>query len=531
LVIAVVLPLGARTNYKKWLDEEVVWIISQKERDTVRSLKTDEEREEFIQEFWKRRDPTPATPRNEYKDEHYRRFQYAIKSFQEGVPGWRTDRGRIYIIHGPPAKENFYTSNSWMNVDGRVDNRSRTPNTMVWTYNQNPNAKNYKGEIGLVFKPSGGLWRQNLALGESKTAQDKADELNRQLGPATDQNMMEADVRYRLIIAGPPALVTARGAEIPTAGLGEAAQYLEDLFRSPGEIFEASRAKSEEKERARKQMREAVAAHLSFGSLPIALSTREYVLDNGNYRVQVQLDIPKSDLADYLGKTKSAEATSHIDLYCALVDGQTTLIDEFVDSMDISPSMLAASSSDMLHYLNYFHVPQGNYILKAAMRSSGAERLGYSERPLHIFRDGDKLALSELLVTEQVRPLVDSSASSGEAVVMGNTLFLPNPGRKFTSSDRLFVYFQIFLPKGKDLQDCDLSVGANVIAGDQIVGRLDPRKVTEKNSSLPGVINFATSLSLEHFALGNYILQVQVFDHTSRKFSIQRTEFTVGPHN
>ncbi len=87
---------------KRWLDEDVKYIITDEEREAFLKLSNSEERDAFIEQFWLRRDPTPDTPENEYKEEHYRRIAYANEHFASGIPGWRTDRGRIYIVWGPP---------------------------------------------------------------------------------------------------------------------------------------------------------------------------------------------------------------------------------------------------------------------------------------------------------------------------------------------------------------------------------------------------------------------------------------------
>ncbi len=88
--------------YRKWLNEEVVYIISDAERKAFKVLLTDQERAQFVEQFWLRRDPTPGTPENEFRDEHYRRIAYANSRFTVSIPGWKTDRGRIYIQYGPP---------------------------------------------------------------------------------------------------------------------------------------------------------------------------------------------------------------------------------------------------------------------------------------------------------------------------------------------------------------------------------------------------------------------------------------------
>ncbi len=89
-------------TYKTWLDEEVTYIISDDERKAFLSLANDEEREAFIENFWQRRNPNPDSPENEFREEHYRRIQYANDHYAAGKPGWKTDRGRIYIMWGQP---------------------------------------------------------------------------------------------------------------------------------------------------------------------------------------------------------------------------------------------------------------------------------------------------------------------------------------------------------------------------------------------------------------------------------------------
>src|SRR5271166_2122599 len=97
-------------TYKKWLNEDVVWIITDEERAAFKQLSNDEERDNFIEAFWQRRDPTPDTEENEYKEEHYRRIAYANEHFAAGIPGWKSDRGRIYIMYGKPDEIDSHPS-------------------------------------------------------------------------------------------------------------------------------------------------------------------------------------------------------------------------------------------------------------------------------------------------------------------------------------------------------------------------------------------------------------------------------------
>ena len=88
--------------YKDWLERDVVYIITDEERKAFKKLQTDDERERFIEEFWRRRDPDPDTDENEFKEEYYERIAYANEHFASGIPGWKTDRGRIWIMYGKP---------------------------------------------------------------------------------------------------------------------------------------------------------------------------------------------------------------------------------------------------------------------------------------------------------------------------------------------------------------------------------------------------------------------------------------------
>jgi GWxTD domain-containing protein len=89
-------------SFQKWLDEDVRWIVTDEERADFKKLTTDDQRDKFVEDFWNRRNPTPQSSENPYKEEHYRRIAYTNTHFGAAVPGWKTDRGRFYIMYGPP---------------------------------------------------------------------------------------------------------------------------------------------------------------------------------------------------------------------------------------------------------------------------------------------------------------------------------------------------------------------------------------------------------------------------------------------
>jgi len=101
---------GRVPPFKEWLQQDVAWIITPEEKLAFKSLQDDEERDEFVEAFWQRRDPTPDTYENEFKEEHYHRIAYANDHFGSQDPGWKTDRGRIYIVYGAPDKVVSYAA-------------------------------------------------------------------------------------------------------------------------------------------------------------------------------------------------------------------------------------------------------------------------------------------------------------------------------------------------------------------------------------------------------------------------------------
>ena len=152
-LLALAVPLGILgqskialpERYKKWLDEEVVYIITAHERDVFLHLQTDKERDIFVEAFWKHRDPLPETPRNEFEEEHYRRLNYANSTYGRStpLPGWKTDRGRIHILLGPPKNIEQYT-----NVNGVYP-------VEIWFYLGDPDLGLPTGFNVIFFKREG----------------------------------------------------------------------------------------------------------------------------------------------------------------------------------------------------------------------------------------------------------------------------------------------------------------------------------------------------------------------------------------
>jgi len=159
--------LEVSSEHRKWLDEEVPYIIADQERSEFLSLRSDAERDAFIEEFWRLRDPDPTTEENEYRSEHYERIRYANDRFYDGIPGWKSERGRIYIRHGPPDDISFTFGGDQIRIaisnatevltESAVDTRGmypiefQRPEAELWVYRFLPGAQSTTGNFQVIF--------------------------------------------------------------------------------------------------------------------------------------------------------------------------------------------------------------------------------------------------------------------------------------------------------------------------------------------------------------------------------------------
>ena len=122
-------------HFKRWLNEDVTYIISDEEESVFKNLISPEEKELFIEQFWRRRDPDLRTAINEFKEEHYRRIAYVNERFYAGKPGWKTDRGMIYILHGPPHEiESYVTGGNYNRPFNEGGGQTVVHPMEVWRY-------------------------------------------------------------------------------------------------------------------------------------------------------------------------------------------------------------------------------------------------------------------------------------------------------------------------------------------------------------------------------------------------------------
>lgn len=121
--------------YQEWLDEDVAYIITGEEKSNFLKLTTNQDRDRFIVNFWEQRNPDPGSGSNPFREEHYRRLAYVNQHFASDVPGWKTDRGRIYILYGPPDERETHPVSSGTKIPPEAPESARYP-TDMWRYHR-----------------------------------------------------------------------------------------------------------------------------------------------------------------------------------------------------------------------------------------------------------------------------------------------------------------------------------------------------------------------------------------------------------
>jgi GWxTD domain-containing protein len=154
---------GHNDPYKKWLDEDVRWIITDQERSDFKKLWTDEQRDRFVVAFWERRNPVPDAAENTYKEEHYRRLAYANEHLAQGIPGWKTDRGRFYIMYGPPDRVVRHLGSYKSLQPGEMMSSGYNNEEWRWEHIEGLGCN-----VILVFEDKCGCGEYRLTVGESK---------------------------------------------------------------------------------------------------------------------------------------------------------------------------------------------------------------------------------------------------------------------------------------------------------------------------------------------------------------------------
>lgn len=534
-------------RHRRWLEEEVIYIISEKEKDVFLSLKSEEERERFIQAFWRRRDPTPETPVNEFREEHYRRLAYANEHFFEGKPGWKTDRGRVYIMFGPPDFVETNPSGGRGFLFGPAAPTAEFPSE-VWTYLYLPGVKarfgrvefifvNYynSGSYELTFDPALANALRNISLPARYVGYgDFPQADNRILSP------LELAEQSRRLLAASPL---------------EKLYFLTQVSKSRGEVLEEM-----ERSRRLRKLKGIVETRESLANLPFFYGESYFRGRSGLTYLPISLEIP----AQAVGfRRRGGTYYGQINFYLEVKDERGLVVYQGGDSLKLTlkEKNYQQRLTSYYQYNHALNLKPGRYFLRVVIWDEVSGRVGYLERRLAVPALKNKeLDLSEIVLARQIEvkakrkslvipsqeiPQLKMLSQAGLKVpaklslarrergpfIFDNLRITPNPQRIFSRQGELFFFYQIYLPtkENQNLQ-LRLTIDHRILKEDQVVAQIDsPRRVvisSREGASSFGLNQF-TRFSLQSLAPGRYTLQVKVRDESSGQGRERKVDFIV----
>jgi GWxTD domain-containing protein len=452
------------------------------ERQVFSALLDAPEKLAFIESFWRRRDPSPGTPENEFRDQYAARFARANAQFKAGRPGWKTDRGRLYILLGPPSY-----------IDRNPMGRTSTERpSEVWTYMglQHPQLPSSLEFQFVDFFGTGDL--------EIVSDLDAAELIPAGFPPAF------SDLEYFGQRRSHPVDYLEDGVTRP----GDEGSLVSDRFNYLQDLRSA-----EDPLGARPQpLSTIVDASVTFATLPFDLSAQ--VLSS---RIPVALAVRYDALA---ARRSWGRDNFSLDVYAELRDSSARVIDRLDRQLnfELAPEEM---SSDALRYLFALSAPAGSYRLHFVIRDNFGQRVGTQEEPVVVPGAEAELTVSSLVLADAVERL--SSGEAEEPFTFGDVRVTPNPARAFHQGEPMYVFFQAY---GLGLQDGrnSLRVEYAFSRGGQALWppaevNLPPAEKTER-----GVF---TSFDTARFPPGRYTLSVKVHDLVRGQEAAREVSFLI----
>ncbi len=399
-----------------WLEEIAAYIITKNEREVFESLRSPEERVQFIEGFWRRRDPTPETPENEYKIEHYRRLAYVNKFFGSGRPGFRTDMGRMYVLLGPPDE---------IDSDPMGRQMHQYP-TEVWIYRRPAHPRLPPNmEIAFVDKYLTGEYELSFNLLKDADA-------TRQLEALIDEPYHDA-----ITIAEMRAWNFGRTGTVHYGDGG-----LPEIER----INELALV-SQIPERQLQPLGAEVRSKFSFGGGALEGERRIefYRANDGRVTVPVTIRVPYKDFT-FLEKPDQVE--SRIDVFGRILGADGSVIDEFdrQETLSVPRDQIERLSKEFLLYQVILHSPPGEYQLELAVRDNASNTVRTATESLRVPDfSRPSLFLSSVVLADQIVKL-DPPPPAGrkEPFRFGEFEAVPNFTRTFSAKGALNVYFEAY---------------------------------------------------------------------------------------
>ena len=495
------------TPYKKWLTEDVGYIISDEERKAFKALQTDEERDQFVEQFWLRRDPTPDTEENEYREEHYRRIAYANQYFASGIPGWKSDRGMIYIKYGPPDERDQH--------NGGTEQRSFQEGggeTSMFPYEQwryryiegfPPNVEiefvdtTMTGEFHMTMDPS-----EKDALTNVPGA-----------GLTLCEQMGQCDKSQRFSRTDGTHLGTQPGTETAEMNEFTRLEQFAKLQAPPAVKF--------------KDLEAAVNSTIKYNLLPMKVRADFIPVTGSSVLSNITIQFDRKDLQF---KQKGTVSTAAVNIYARITSMARRPVNWFEDvvTVDVPTDMLQQAAQGASIYQKSIPLAPGRYRLNIAARDTVGGNTTNFEMALEVPRiEDDRLGQSSLILADVLEKVPTKSIGTGQFVI-GTSKVRPRVGDTFKREEKLGIYLQLY-----NFEPDEKTKKADGSVEYVITKNGSNEKVFEYTEDLSTLSGGASQmvieklLPLQSMEPGQYTLRMKVIDKKRNQTLTPSATFTV----
>jgi GWxTD domain-containing protein len=490
-------------TYKKWLNEDVVYIITDEERAAFKQLSNDEERDQFIEAFWQRRDPTPDTEENEYKEEHYRRIAYANEHFAAGIPGWKTDRGRIYIMYGPADEIDAHPSGG--TYERPMDEGGGETSTFPfedWRYRY---LEGIGQEVIIEFVDTCmcGDYHMTVDRGEkdalAKTP-NGGETLYEQMGLSSKADRMNGGLET--LGAGP-------GTQMNASKEFDRLEQFAKLSKPPEVKF--------------KDLEEVVRTKITYNLMPFDVLTDFVRVTGDTVLVPVTVQLKNRDIT-FVDKEGVQRGTVNIFGRVSTLTGKVSQTFEDTVQADIPNELLPKTVENSQIYWKALPLRPGRYRLDIVVKDVNGDRKGTWSKGIVVpeFSE-DKLAASSLIVADDMEPVPAKSVGTG-MFVLGATKVRPRvpaaDGKpaSFKRNQKMSFWMQVYnlgvddkTHKSSATVEYDV---VNVVTNKPVIHTVES---TDKMGNVGDQVTLQKTLSAANLDPGTYRIQIKVNDNISKQ--------------
>src|SRR6202790_3605950 len=495
--------------YKQWLSEDVIYIISPEERNAFLQLATNEEREQFIEQFWLRRSSNPDLPDNDFKEEHYRRIAYANEHYASGIPGWKTDRGRMYIMWGPADEIDSHPSGG--TYDRPMEEGGGSTTTYPWETWRWRYLEGIGENIILEFVDPSGSGEYHLTMDSSEK-----DALLHV--PGAGLSLLES----MGMASKTDRFTRSDGTNLPTA-MGGTPASMDEFSRL--ELYAKVQKPPEVKF---KDLEAIVTARIVRDQLKFTWRTDFMKVTNDTVLVPITIQVSNGQL-NFQSKDGIHSATMNVFGRVSTLTGRVVQTFEDPVSKDFPDSLFQQSLKLQSIYQKAVPLRPGLYRLDLVIKDVQSGNVGVVNTRLAVPRYADeKLDASTLILADQLEHVPAKQIGTGQ-FVLGSTKVRPRLNSDFTTSDRMGIYLQVYNLKPDDkTHKSNATFQFTVKKGAEQV--LQFKETSEEMKQTGDQATIERGLPLSSLAPGKYSIEINANDGISNQSISKTAEFTVrGP--